>query len=102
MTLLSYLLQDLSPCAVYMVERYVLMFSEVANSFGGPLYPVFNVSRQSDDRQFVSLTLTPDDGLFSGRQYHVSIIAINTAGSSTTNVSLCEWRSFTLDWEWGT
>ena len=74
------------------MEGYVLTISEVANSFGEPLDPVFNVSGQStsDEEQFVSLTLTPDDGLLSDRQYQVAIITINTAGSSTTHVSLCK------------
>ena len=79
------------------MENYVLTISEVANSFEEPLDPVFNVSGQSasDEEQFISLTLTPDDGLLSDRQYHVAIIAINTAGSSTTHVSLCKWKPFT-------
>lgn len=84
--------QNLSPCPEYSVDSYVVMFSEVANDFQLEVAPVFNVSvSQPGNMELnISRTVTSADSLLLGRQYNVTIIASNSAGTSSSVRAICE------------
>lgn len=74
------------------MDSYVLMFSEVANDFQVELAPVFNVSQPGNIELNISRTVTSADSLLLGRQYNVTIIASNTAGTSSSVRTICKCR----------
>lgn len=70
--------------------NYVLMFSEVDNDFGTPPSSVFNVSQPGNEEPSISRVVTSADGLLLGKQYNVSVIAINDAGISASVTTTCK------------
>lgn len=87
----SYFFQAPSPCPEFSVEEYLLEFSEVANSEGvesgvESSSSVVTVTHQTTEETVLIQVTT----LLPGRQYELTIIANNTAGSAQSNpVTLC-------------
>ena len=72
------------------MENYVLMFSEVDNDLGTLPLSVFNVSRSGSMKASISFMVTSADGLLLGKQYNVTVIASNTAGTSASVATTCK------------
>ncbi len=68
---------------------YALTFTEIANDFGVGLASPFTIPHVGGE-EAVSLNITSAEGLLSGRQYNVTIVAVNTAGSSSAVIMLCK------------
>lgn len=82
-------IQSLSPCPLFAVDSYVVMFFETANDFGVEPESLFQtISIESADR--VSHTVTAADGLLTGREYNLTIIANNSAGTTLSSATTCK------------
>ena len=71
------------------MNTYTLMFTDVTNSLEEQAAPAFNESRMISD-ELVSLIIRNDNNIIPGRQYNVTIFAINSAGSRIYASSFCE------------
>ena len=74
------------------MERYVLVFSEVANEFMEGLAPDFNVTQlvTPGERNNVRIEIFSGQGVLVGRQYNVTVIAFSSAGTSSSFFKLCK------------
>ena len=74
------------------MKNYTLMFSEIANSLGeepGSMFTITHIT--NDENVLLNNIVTSVNGVHSGIQYDVTILAFNMAGSSESTITVCKY-----------